>query len=112
MNDIIENEYSPELMRSQFEVLRDFALHYPGAFPVLKPTDVIIIEAEDDKMFPPSRRKNLRSLLPGVKVKTFRQGGHLLAITRRDEYITEVRDFIAADYPAQTKSLSWPLFSQ
>ncbi len=71
MKDMIDNEYLPELMRSQFNVLSNVALHYSGAFPIPKPTDLMIIEAEDDKLLLLARRKNLKNLSPGVRVRTF-----------------------------------------
>jgi len=94
MNDIIDNQYSPDLMKSQFNVLRDFATHYSGPIAVPPPTQMLIVESQDDKMFPAARRESLKALFPAARVKTFPDGGHLLAITRRDQYVAEVNDFI------------------
>ena len=96
MKDIIDNQYSPDLMKSQFNVLRDFACNYGGPIPAPPRTRTMIIEALDDKMFPGPRRQNLKALFPGAPVQTFAEGGHLLPITRRDQYVARVRDFIVA----------------
>lgn len=96
MADVIDHEYSPELMRSQFNVLYDFATNYTGEIELPPATGMLIVEAEDDIMFPMQRRNKLKELFPAAQVKTFASGGHLLAITRRDEYVAEITRFLTA----------------
>lgn len=96
MNDIIDNQYSSDLMQSQFDVLRDFATNYSGPLELSPRTGMLIIEAEDDKMFSPVRRQSLKRFFPAARVKTFDRGGHLLPLTKRNEYVAEVSSFISS----------------
>jgi pimeloyl-ACP methyl ester carboxylesterase len=96
MTDVIDNEYSPDLMRSQFNVLQDFATHYTGAIKIPPATEMLIVEAEDDIMFSQERREKLKSIFPAARVKTYTGGGHLLAITKRSEYVADITKFLTA----------------
>ena len=55
---------------------------------------MLILEADDDTMFSAERRSQLRASYPGASMKTFPNGGHLLAITRRDEYVNAITSFL------------------
>jgi pimeloyl-ACP methyl ester carboxylesterase len=94
MNDIIENAYTRDLMQSQFNVLIQFARNYGGGIEVSSSTRMLILEADDDTMFSAERRSQLQASYPGASMKTFPNGGHLLAITRRDEYVNAITSFL------------------
>jgi pimeloyl-ACP methyl ester carboxylesterase len=94
LNDIIENAYTRDLMQSQFNVLIQFARNYGGGIEASSSTRMLILEADDDAMFSAERRSQLRALYPWASMKTFLSGGHLLAITRGDEYVNAVSSFL------------------
>ncbi|MGA2355721.1 MAG: alpha/beta hydrolase [Terriglobales bacterium] len=97
MRDIIDNQYSSDNMRTQFEVALDFARNYSSAGVATSASEkikILIIEADDDHAIPRDRKQKLKSLFPRAQIKTFPRGGHLLPITQHDEYVKSVRDFL------------------
>ena len=83
-----------DLMQSQFNVLIQFARNYGGGIEASSSTRMLILEADDDAMFSAEWRSQLRTLYPWASMKTFLRGGHLLAITRGDEYLNAVSSFL------------------
>jgi len=57
---------------------------------------VLILEADDDPLFPPAAREALRALYPGAEVHTFHGTGHAAAVLRPDEYAAVLLRFFRA----------------
>ena len=57
---------------------------------------VLILEADDDPLFPPAARDALRALYPGAEVHTFHGTGHAAAVLRPDEYAAVLLRFFRA----------------
>jgi pimeloyl-ACP methyl ester carboxylesterase len=58
------------------------------------PGRVLLIEGEDDPLFPPAARARLRALYPGAEVHRFRGTGHAAAVLRPEEYAAVVTRFV------------------
>jgi pimeloyl-ACP methyl ester carboxylesterase len=85
-----------QLIVNQFRCLIDFIDNYP-----LKTEDlqnwggrVLIMEAEDDRGWNASERTALKNLYPGAQVHTFSEGGHMVNMTRRNEYDAILNEFL------------------
>lgn len=61
---------------------------------------VLIILAEDDGGFTAEERATLEALYPGATVHRFATGGHLAAITRRDEFEAVLDGFLQGVHDA------------
>jgi lipase len=55
---------------------------------------ILVIEGEDDPLFPPAARERLRALYPRSRVHTFQGTGHAAAVRKPDEYAELVTRFI------------------
>lgn len=60
--------------------------HWPGR--------VLLIEGEDDPLFPPAARARLRALYPEAAVYRFQGTGHAAAVLRPEEYADLVTRFL------------------
>jgi pimeloyl-ACP methyl ester carboxylesterase len=58
------------------------------------PGRVLLIEGEDDPLFPPAARARLRALYPGAEVHRFRGTGHAAAVLKPAEYAEVVTRFL------------------
>jgi pimeloyl-ACP methyl ester carboxylesterase len=58
------------------------------------PGRVLLIEGEDDPLFPPAARARLRTLYPGAEVYRFQGTGHAAAVLKPEEYAAVVTHFI------------------
>lgn len=56
--------------------------------------EILILEAEGDKTFPPAERAVLRKLYPKASAVTFPGGNHASVLSRKSEYITEMQRFL------------------
>jgi pimeloyl-ACP methyl ester carboxylesterase len=75
-------------------LLIDFALHYDTKASEKQCVAMLIVVSEDDLYFKADSRAKLRALYPEAEVRSFNSGGHLLAITKRDEYVELVAEFV------------------
>jgi pimeloyl-ACP methyl ester carboxylesterase len=55
---------------------------------------VLLIEGEDDPLFPPAARAGLRALYPGAAVHRFHGTGHAAAVLKPEEYAEVVTRFL------------------
>lgn len=81
---------------NQFRCLIDFIDNYQLRTEDLQTWDgrVLIMEAEDDRGWNASERSALKSIYPSAKVHTFSKGGHMVNMTRRDEYDAILKEFL------------------
>jgi pimeloyl-ACP methyl ester carboxylesterase len=96
MTEIVDRQYSTKLMRSQFNLLQDFAAKYADSSWTASDPKIFIIESDDDAMFTRERRERLKMLYSSARVKTFKRGGHLLPVTQKADYVKEVTAFLLA----------------
>jgi pimeloyl-ACP methyl ester carboxylesterase len=58
------------------------------------PGRVLLIEGEDDPLFPAAARARVRALYPSAELYSFRGTGHAAAVLRPEEYAGVVARFI------------------
>jgi pimeloyl-ACP methyl ester carboxylesterase len=58
------------------------------------PGRVLLIEGEDDPLFPPAARARLRALYPSAEVHRFQGTGHAAAVLKPEEYADVVTRFL------------------
>lgn len=58
---------------------------------------VLILEADDDPLFPEAKRAPLRALYPDARVHTFHGTGHAAAILQPRQYADVIRRFVEDD---------------
>ena len=61
------------------------------------PGRVLLIEGEDDPLFPPAARARLRALYPNAEVHRFQGTGHAAAVLKPEEYAAVVTGFLSTD---------------
>jgi aminoacrylate hydrolase len=66
----------------------------------LWPGRVLLIEGEDDPLFPPAARVRLRALYPTAEVHRFQGTGHAAAVLKPEEYADVVTAFISSAGPS------------
>jgi pimeloyl-ACP methyl ester carboxylesterase len=64
------------------------------------PGRVLLIEGEDDPLFPPAARARLRALYPTAEVHRFQGTGHAAAVLKPEEYAEVVTQFLAKERPS------------
>jgi pimeloyl-ACP methyl ester carboxylesterase len=64
------------------------------------PGRVLLIEGEDDPLFPPAARARLRALYPSAEVHRFQGTGHAAAVLKPEEYAAVVTRFLFAEQPS------------
>ncbi|MBI2681769.1 MAG: alpha/beta hydrolase [Acidobacteriales bacterium] len=79
-----------------YERVHDFCQNHPAmpGDPAPCGAPVLIMESDRDEMLSPSQRAALRSLYPSAEVHTFHNAGHLVTLTRREEYVGRILDFV------------------
>ena len=85
-----------QLIVNQFRCLIDFIDNYQFQTEDLQNWGgrVLIMEAEDDRGWNASERSALKRLYPTAQVHTFSKGGHLVNMTRRDQYDAILNEFL------------------
>ena len=63
------------------------------------PGRVLLMEGEDDPLFPPAARARLRALYPTAEVHRFQGTGHAAAVLKPEEYANVVTRFLLGDPP-------------
>ena len=86
-----------QLIVNQFRCLIDFIDNYRLQTEDLQNWGgrVLIMEAEDDRGWNTSERSALKKLYPRAQVHTFSEGGHMVNMTRRNEYDAILNEFLA-----------------
>jgi maspardin len=92
----IHTQWNRESIARQGQCIVDFARNYefhPGELAQMVDR-ILIIESDDDLTIRPEQSAVLGGLYPEAQVHTFHNAGHVPLITRREEYITLIRDFM------------------
>jgi pimeloyl-ACP methyl ester carboxylesterase len=76
-----------------------------SSVPLLPWLDVpaLILAGEDDQVVPPVNSRFLHALIPGSRLKLFRDGGHLFMLSQLDSFAREVRGFLDAAAPVESR---------
>ena len=74
--------------------LSSFAMWSSIAFLPLLDLPTLVLTDEDDQIVPPANAEMLHSLLPNSRLVRFSGGGHLFMLTRRREFVAELRTFL------------------
>ena len=56
---------------------------------------VLLVFGEDDPATPPDVRQRLTALYPGCQVRLFKGSGHTTSVTRHDEYVAAIDEFLS-----------------
>jgi 3-oxoadipate enol-lactonase len=78
--------------RCTVDYSRNYEFH-PGQLAGMEDR-ILIIESDDDLAVHPEQSAALRGLYPGARVHTFHKAGHIPLITRREEYVSLIREFL------------------
>lgn len=95
--DLLDWQHNKKTLVGQFVLLEDVFLHserYRLREPVEMGERVLILQAKDDTGFKPDEQAALRETYPGAVVHLFENGGHLAAITKREEYEQAIESFL------------------
>jgi pimeloyl-ACP methyl ester carboxylesterase len=80
---------------SRLRIQMEFgAASYSSEDLVRWPGTALILEAEDDPLFPPAARERLRALYPTAQVHQFQGTGHAAAILQPEEYAAVLTRFL------------------
>ncbi len=81
----------------QYKLLADYCANYQFAADDLAnwPGSILILQADDDELIRRLARTPLTAFYPQARVYMLHQAGHVLLITRRQEYIDVVKLFLA-----------------
>jgi maspardin len=74
----------------------DYARNYefrPGELDAMEDR-ILIIESDDDQAIRPELGAVLHDLYPEARLHTFHNAGHIPLITRHEEYVTLIREFL------------------
>ncbi len=72
-----------------------------------QPGRVLIIEAENDPLFPVKEQETLKALYPQAQIHTFLNAGHFVNTARLEEYLQVVIHFLKdKTAPSNTQLLS------
>jgi pimeloyl-ACP methyl ester carboxylesterase len=76
-----------------------------SSVPLLPWLDVpaLILAGEDDQVVPPVNSRFLNALIPGSRLKLFPGGGHLFMLSQLDAFAREVRGFLDAAAPVESR---------
>ena len=93
---MVDLSLTKQLIVNQFRCMMDFIDNYQLRTEDLQTWGgrVLIMEAEDDRGCNASERSALKRLYPSAQVHTFSQGGHLVGMTKRDEYDAILNEFL------------------
>jgi pimeloyl-ACP methyl ester carboxylesterase len=80
----------------QYRLLQDYCAHYDFAPADLAswPGSVLILSAEDDELIRRLAPEPLSTFYPQPRIHSFEDAGHIPLITKREEYIAVVRQFL------------------
>lgn len=82
---------------SRVALAAEFGARYGDAPVPRRPLyPVLIVEADDDPLFPPKKRAALHALYPDAQVHVFRGTGHAAAVLHPAEYADVIRRFVQA----------------
>jgi pimeloyl-ACP methyl ester carboxylesterase len=82
---------------SRVTLAAEFGARYGGLPVPRRPLyPVLIVEADDDPLFPPKKRAALHALYPDAQVHVFRGTGHAAAVLHPAEYAGVIRRFVEA----------------
>lgn len=85
---------------SRVRLAGEFGARFGGlANPQRPPFPVLIVEADDDPLFPPAKRAALHALYPGARTHVFSGTGHAAGVLQPDEYAAVLRRFIQQSEP-------------
>jgi pimeloyl-ACP methyl ester carboxylesterase len=92
----------PAWYRHAFALLIDFAEHYqvaPGERVAAAEWQhrVLILDSDRDHYYPRAKQEALHALYPQAQVHTFQAEGHLVALTRRQAYVSVIRQFLRGE---------------
>jgi pimeloyl-ACP methyl ester carboxylesterase len=81
---------------SQYKLLADYCASYHFAPADLEhwPGAILILQADDDELIQRLAREPLTAFHPQAQVHTFHNANHIPLITKRDEYINVVKQFL------------------
>lgn len=74
--------------------------------PVMRPGQVLLLLAADDRGFKPEEREALIASYPAASVILFDRGGHLMQLTRRSEYEEAIERFLDPGTPGDAAARS------
>jgi pimeloyl-ACP methyl ester carboxylesterase len=95
--EAIYSGWSHESIARQNQCLLDYMLNYefkPGELDWMADR-VLVIASDDDKAIPPELSAALRDLYPGARLHVFHNAGHVPLITKREEYVALIREFLS-----------------
>lgn len=100
VSDLLDLQHSKKTLIGQFRLLEDL-VNSADTYRVFEPVEgagrVLILQAKDDTGFEPDEQAALRATYPGAQVHLFEEGGHLVGITRREEYDAVLYGFLKAE---------------
>jgi len=93
----VTSHLTRESLLRQNDCLIDFGEHYSFSADDLVdwPGAVLILESDDDPLIGAAERENLKRVYPQAQVHTFHGAGHLTPVSRKGEYVSLVRRFLA-----------------
>jgi len=96
MNAVIATSINKADIVSLYKVIADYDEHY-----FFSPTDlahwhsaILILQADDDKLLTRLAKEPLTFFYPGASTYTFHGSGHLIMVTKREEFIGLVGNFL------------------
>lgn len=95
-NEMTDKYFTKTDVVGEYWLLIDFACNYQFKKEDLEnwTGKVFIMDSDNDEFILASMRKSLKELYPQAITHTFPAAGHVVAITRRDEYLRLVTDFL------------------
>ncbi|MFX1283903.1 MAG: alpha/beta fold hydrolase [Promethearchaeota archaeon] len=88
--------FSKDVVLCHYDCLVDFHTHFSIDSSILEhhSNQVLIINAEDDTFVGKDTSAALQSVFPGAKFHNFECGGHILSLTKHDEYFQLIINFL------------------
>jgi len=83
----------PGLLRADLERLRDLDLDLDLPAPA-RPVPTLFLQAQDDRIVPLELAREAQALLPGSRLEALDTGGHALPMTRAQDCLRLVREFL------------------
>lgn len=74
--------------------LSAFALWTSLPFLPLLDLPVLVMADDDDQIVPPANSQILAAAIPGARMVTFHQGGHLFLLAQTDRFVAELEAFL------------------
>jgi pimeloyl-[acyl-carrier protein] methyl ester esterase len=76
-------------LHADLELLRDLDLQ-----PAKPPVPTLLLHAQDDRIVPPDLAREAQAMLPGSRLTLLDSGGHALPMTRTQDCLRLVREFL------------------